>query len=214
MISRHSTPTFVVLAAAAATGVALFVLVGGRAGALYAAAALTLGLIVQQRLAAGRPADEAPEAPTAERPARERRFGLPRGRRAALEAELARVGATLSKREEQAVELASKLEAQHERMRQLQSSFAERIAQAAGELQSGKAELAEVQTVLAQREAVVAELIRERDAHGARAAQLSNELTELRKAREAERARLTWAWRTHVEELAALEAAVDGILRD
>lgn len=220
MIRRNQIPSLFVLSSALVVGVALFVVVGRMAGLLYGGAALTLGLILHQRLAGARPAEVAVDRPRAE--PRERRIHLPqlpRGRRAELEAELARAGAELADREAAGADLERRLEEQHERLRELQSSFAERVAELTSERETHQSQLSKARTVLRAREKLVAQLTQERDElaserdhHRSQAAEFATQIGQLRTSHEAERTQLAWSWRAHVEELAALESAIDAVM--
>jgi hypothetical protein len=222
VIRRRQLPSVLVLAAAFVAGVAVFALVGRTAGALYGAAAVTLGLIVQQKLARSRAPEDEPETPAERGPrprlprtlaSRQVPIRLPSRRRAALEAELARVRDELLERETASGELARRLEEQHERTRQLQAAFAERVTQLTTAVETGKAELARFRSELERHKAAVAELTRERDGERARAAELAAQVAGLKASEEAERARLAWSWRAHVEQITALEAALDSVVQ-
>lgn len=246
MIRRNQLPSLVVLVGTIAVGGVVFLLIGRMAGALYAGAALVLGLIVQQKLARGR---EAPDnaldehgherAPSAPEPvatpgdARRRRrpsFGLAGKRRKALEAELARLGGQLAERDALHADLARRLAEQQERTRDLQAAFAERVTELSETADLGRAQLAsaleaheervagfeallaQARGEVAQRDALVAELRSELERRRAAEQALADQLTTLEAAQREEQARLAWSWRAHVEEIAALESAVDGVL--
>jgi hypothetical protein len=243
VIRRSQLPSLLVLSAALVAGAAAFVLVGRMAGLLYGGAALVLGLIVHHKLARDKAAaDHGPEEPLrdvvaaqpeqapAPKPSRfsRRRTGR---RRRALEAELGSVQAALAEREAANAELARRLDDQHERTRALQATFAERVNELTEAAQSYRSELAaavaahesrvaafeamlaESRGALAQRETVVDELRAELDGRRAAEQLLADEVARLKAARRQEEAQLAWTWRTHVEEIAALESAVDAVLR-
>jgi chromosome segregation ATPase len=249
-VSRTHLPSLVVLAGAIAAGAAAFLMVGRMAGALYGAAAVILGLIFQQKLARGhRRVETTPDTPPAAPAASGRRprlqIQLPRGRKAALRDELARVTADFAAGQKASTELARQLDDQRERTRELQASFAERVSELTHsldvqslELSSERAahaerlaeretaldrlrqqvaafdsELGRTQHALAEREAALAERTRQLEAERLNARQLAERLTDLTASYREELARLAWSWRAHVEEIAALEAAVDAAVR-
>jgi predicted nucleic acid-binding Zn-ribbon protein len=245
-VSRTHLPSLVVLAGAIAAGAAAFLMVGRMAGALYGAAAVILGLIFQQKLARGHrrvetTPDTPPEAPAASGRRPRLQIQLPRGRKAALRDELARVTADFAAGQKASTELARQLDDQRERTRELQASFAERVSELTHsldvqslELSSERAahaeretaldrlrqqvaafdsELGRTQHALAEREAALAERTRQLEAERLNARQLAERLTDLTASYREELARLAWSWRAHVEEIAALEAAVDAAVR-
>lgn len=236
MLSRSHLPSLFVLSGAIATGAAAFVIVGRTAGALYGAAAVILGLIFQQKLARGHRVPEArrdarPEKPVAPHRTRRLPVDLPRGRKAALREELVRVTAELEARQTASTELARQLDDQRERTRELQESFAERVSELTHsldvqsiELSSERAshverlaerdsELGQMRERLTAYDSALAERTRQLELERHNAQQLADRLAELTAAYREELSRLAWSWRAHVEEIAALEAAVDAAVR-
>jgi Skp family chaperone for outer membrane proteins len=246
-VSRAHLPSLIVLFGAIAAGAAAFVVVGRMAGALYGAAAVILGLIFQQKLARGdRVGEDTPvEPPAAARRTRRLPVRLPRGGKAALSTELARVTAELDVRQKASTELARELDDQRDRTDELQALFTERVNELSHsldlqslELSSERAahaerlaareteidhvrqqlavresEVGRTRRELAESEAAFAEQTRQLELERLSAGQLADRLAEVTAAYREEIARLAWSWRAHVEEIAALEAAVDAALR-
>jgi hypothetical protein len=170
-------------------------------------------------------------APADRRHRRRPSLALTGKRRRALEAELARAHAELVQREAAVTTLVQRLQEQHERTRELQAGFAERITEVTGDAEAARAELAlvleahgervalleatlaQAREELGERDALVGELRRELDSRRTAEQALADELRALEAAQRDEQARLAWSWRAHVEEIAALESAVDGVLR-
>jgi hypothetical protein len=247
LVARAHLPSLVVLFGAIAAGAAAFVVVGRTAGALYGAAAVILGLIFQQKLArGGRVGQDLPvEPPVAAGRTRRLPVRLPRGRRAALSTELARLTAELDVRQKASTELARELDDQRERTGELQALFTQRVDElshsldlqsldlsseraahaerlAAREteidelrhqLAAHESEVGRTRHALAESEAALHERARQLELERLNARQLADRLAEVTAAYREEIARLAWSWRAHVEEIAALEAAVDAALR-
>jgi len=247
LVSRAHLPSLIVLFGAIAAGGAAFVVVGRTAGALYGASAVILGLIFQQKLARGGDVGEGtPVAPpVAARRTRRLPVQLPRGRKAALTTELARVTAELDVRQKASIELARELDDQRERSRELQALFAARESELTHSLDLQSLELSSERAAHAERlaaretamdhvrqqlaahesalgrtrrelaasEAALAERTRQLELERVNAGQLADRLAEVTAAYREEIARLAWSWRAHVEEIAALEAAVDAAVR-
>jgi len=245
-MSRAQLPSLVVLFGAIAAGAAAFVVVGRTAGALYGAAAVILGLIFQQKLRGGGVGDDTAVArPVADRGMRRLPVPLPRGRKAALSAELARVTAELDVRQKATAGLARELDEQRERTGELQALFTERvnelshsldlqslelsseraaheesvaaretdIHQLRHQLTAHESEIGRTRHALAESEAALQERTRQLELERLHAGQLADRLAEVTATYREEIARLAWRWRAHVEEIAALEAAVDAAVR-
>lgn len=235
-MSRSHLPSLFVLSGAIAAGAAAFVVVGRTAGALYGAAAVILGLIFQQKLARGHRAaetrrDAPPEKSVASRRTRRLPVHLPRGRKAALRDELLRMKSELDARQRGSAELARQLDDQRERASRLQASFAEQVSELthsldlqslelsseradhAERLAARESELNEMRERLTAYDSALAERTQQLELERLNARQLADRLAELTAAYREELARLAWSWRAHVEEIAALEAAVDAAVR-
>ena len=223
MIRRNQLPSLVVLCGTIAVGGVVFLLIGRMAGALYAGAALVLGLIVQQKLARGRVAlEDAPDehgrerAPSAPDPAPAPGYTLRRRpslrlagkRRRALEAELARLGGQLAERDAVHADLARRLAEQQERMRDLQAAFADRVTELTEAADLGRAQLAAALETHDERvtafEALLGQTRGEVAQRDAQVAELRSELERRRAAEQALADQLTTREAAHREEQARL----------
>jgi hypothetical protein len=233
-VTRAHLPSLIVLSGAIAAGAAAFVVVGRTAGALYGVAAVILGLIFQQKLVRGQREQRA-DTPRHESVTSARTGGLPigvpRGRKAALREELSRVSVELDASQQASAALARQLDEQRERTSLLEASFAERVSELthsldlqslelsserashAERLQTRDAELGQMRQKLGSYESALAERTRQLELEQRNARELGDRLTELTAAYREELGQLAWSWRAHVEEIAALEAAVDAAVR-